>query len=82
MLKIVYDSDFSGVISIEFEGGGIDPIEGALKTKALILKALKAAAEKGWLDFPAVMVESLKACKRAGADAIITYAAPEIARTL
>ena len=45
MLKIVYDSDFSGVISIEFEGGGIDPIEGALKTKALILKALKAAAK-------------------------------------
>ncbi len=45
MLKIVYDSNFSGVITIEFEGGGIDPIEGALKTKALILKALKAAAK-------------------------------------
>jgi hypothetical protein len=44
MLKIIYESDFSGVISIEFEGGGIDPIEGSLKTKALIKKALKAAA--------------------------------------
>ena len=44
MLKIVYDSKFSGVISIEFEGHGIDPIEGSLKTKALIKKALKAAA--------------------------------------
>ena len=44
MLKIIYESDYSGVISIEFEGGGIDPIEGSLKTKALILKALKAAA--------------------------------------
>ena len=43
MLKIVYDSDFSGVISIEFEGGGIDPIEGSLMTKKLILKALEAA---------------------------------------
>jgi len=43
---------------------------------------LKAAAEKGWLDFPAVMAESLMACKRAGAAAIFTYAAPEIARTL
>ena len=44
MLKIVYESDYSGVISIEFEGHGIDPIEGSLKTKALIKKALKAAA--------------------------------------
>jgi|TARA_B100000809_G_scaffold199335_1_gene199307 hypothetical protein len=44
MLKIIYESDYSGVISIEFEGGGIDPIEGSLKTKALIKKALKAAA--------------------------------------
>ena len=44
MMKIIYESDYSGVISIEFEGGGIDPIEGSLKTKALILKALKAAA--------------------------------------
>ena len=44
MLKIIYESDYSGVISIEFEGHGIDPIEGSLKTKALIKKALKAAA--------------------------------------
>ena len=40
MLKIVRDSDFSGIISIEFEGHGIDPIEGSRKTKALIEKAL------------------------------------------
>jgi L-ribulose-5-phosphate 3-epimerase len=44
MLKIVYDSDYSGVISIEFEGRGMDPVEGSLMTKALIEKALKAAA--------------------------------------
>ena len=44
MLKIVYDSDYSGVISIEFEGHGVDPIKGSLKTKALIEKALKAAS--------------------------------------
>ncbi len=43
MLKIVYDSNFSGVITIEFEGGGIDPIEGSLMTKKLILKGLEAA---------------------------------------
>ncbi len=45
MLKIVHDSDYSGVITIEFEGHDIDPIEGTLKTKALIEKALQAAAE-------------------------------------
>ncbi|MFT5468589.1 MAG: hypothetical protein ACI8UO_003699, partial [Verrucomicrobiales bacterium] len=30
--------------SIEFEGHDIDPVEGALKTKALIERALEAAA--------------------------------------
>lgn len=45
MLKIIYESDFAGVISIEFEGHGIDPINGSLKTKRLIQRALKAAAE-------------------------------------
>lgn len=44
MLKIVYESDYSGVISIEFEGRGIDPVEGSRLTKTLIEKALKAAA--------------------------------------
>ncbi|MDA9858220.1 sugar phosphate isomerase/epimerase [Rubripirellula sp.] len=44
MLKIVYDSDYSGVITIEFEGRDVDPIEGTLKTKRLIEKTLKAAA--------------------------------------
>lgn len=43
MLKIVKDSNYSGVISIEFEGHGIDPIEGSRKTKALIEKALTLA---------------------------------------
>ena len=43
MLKIVYESTFSGVISIEFEGHGIDPIVGSRMTKELILKGLKKA---------------------------------------
>ncbi|MCH1408963.1 MAG: sugar phosphate isomerase/epimerase [Verrucomicrobiales bacterium] len=43
MLNIVKDSNYSGVISIEFEGHGIDPIEGSRKTKALIEKALTLA---------------------------------------
>jgi len=44
MLKIVHDSGYSGVVSIEFEGHDIDPIDGALKTKELIWKSLEAAA--------------------------------------
>lgn len=44
MMKIIYESDYSGVISIEFEGHGLDPVQGSLQTKALIEKALKAAA--------------------------------------
>ena len=34
---------------------------------------VKAAAERGWLDGPAVAVEQLTAIKRAGADLILTY---------
>lgn len=44
--------------------------------------ALKAAAANGWLDYEAVMMESLLACKRAGASAIFTYAAMDVARLL
>ena len=45
MLKIIYDSDYSGVISIEFEGRGVDPVTGSKQTKDLILSALEAAAK-------------------------------------
>lgn len=40
---------------------------------------LKAAAEKGWLDEKSVVLESLLSMKRAGADAILTYYAKEVA---
>ena len=43
---------------------------------------LKAAAEKGWLDYETVMMESLIAIKRAGASGIVTYAAFEVAEIL
>jgi porphobilinogen synthase len=43
---------------------------------------LKAAAANGWLDNDRVIMESLLAFKRAGADAILTYAAPEAAEHL
>ena len=42
---------------------------------------LQLSIEKGWLDKD-VMLESLICCKRAGADAILTYAAKQIASEL
>jgi porphobilinogen synthase len=43
---------------------------------------IKAAGQKGWLDETAVMLESLLSIKRAGADLILTYFAPEAAELL
>ncbi len=43
---------------------------------------LQAAAERGWLDREQVMVESLLAFKRAGADGVLTYFAVDAARRL
>ncbi|MHB1666883.1 porphobilinogen synthase [Thiomonas sp.] len=43
---------------------------------------LKAAAQNGWLDGDAVMMESLLGFKRAGADGILTYFARDAARLL
>ena len=43
---------------------------------------LKAAAENGWLDEKACVMESLLAFKRAGADGILTYFAMDVARWL
>lgn len=40
---------------------------------------LKATAEKGWLEEKPVVLETLLSCKRAGADAILTYYAKEVA---
>jgi porphobilinogen synthase len=43
---------------------------------------IKAAAEKGWLDHDAVMLEQLIAIKRAGASLIASYFAKDIVRVL
>ncbi len=43
---------------------------------------LKGSAERGWLDGERVMLESLLAFKRAGADGILTYFAIEAAKQL
>jgi porphobilinogen synthase len=44
--------------------------------------ALKAAAERGWLDERAAVLETLTAIRRAGADVIVTYHAKEAAQWL
>ncbi|HEY3786466.1 MAG TPA: porphobilinogen synthase [Steroidobacteraceae bacterium] len=43
---------------------------------------LKAAAERGWIDEKAAALETLTGIKRAGADLIITYFAPQMAQWL
>jgi len=43
---------------------------------------IHAAAERGWIDGPAVALEHLTAIKRAGADLILTYFARDLAEAL
>jgi porphobilinogen synthase len=43
---------------------------------------IKAAAQNGWLDERTAVLEALTGIKRAGADIIITYYAPDVARWL
>jgi porphobilinogen synthase len=43
---------------------------------------IAAAAQNGWLDGDKAMLESLLAFKRAGADGVLTYFAPRVAKTL
>ena len=43
---------------------------------------VKAAAEKGWINEKAIVLESMLSARRAGADAILTYFAKDIARWL
>jgi len=43
---------------------------------------LKAACANGWLDEKKVVLESMLAFKRAGADGVLTYFAPIVAKWL
>ena len=43
---------------------------------------IKAAAQQGWIDEKRIVMEVLTGIKRAGADMIITYFAPEVAKWL
>jgi porphobilinogen synthase len=44
--------------------------------------AVKAAAERGWIDERAAVTETLTAIRRAGADIVITYHAKDLAEWL
>lgn len=43
---------------------------------------IKAAAEKGWLDERGAVLEAMTSIKRAGAEIIVSYHAPDVARWL
>jgi porphobilinogen synthase len=43
---------------------------------------IKAAAQNGWLDEERAVLEALTGIKRAGADVIVSYFAPDVARWL
>jgi len=43
---------------------------------------VKAAAQNGWIDEKKIVLETLTAMKRAGADVILTYHAVDVARWL
>ena len=43
---------------------------------------VRAAAERGWIDGPAVALEQITAIRRAGADFVLTYFAGELAEAL
>jgi porphobilinogen synthase len=43
---------------------------------------IKAAEKMGWIDGPRVMMETLTAIKRAGADMILTYFAADAAKII
>jgi porphobilinogen synthase len=43
---------------------------------------IKAAAERGWIEERAAVLETLTGIRRAGADLIISYFAPEVVRWL
>jgi hypothetical protein len=60
----------------------VDPHAGPAAAAMDLMDVIKAAAENGWLDGAKAALESVLVIKRAGADGILTYFAPEIARAL
>ena len=59
----------------------LDTLPGAAPAKHPVA-VLRAAAERGWLDYERCLAESLVAMRRAGAAMIFTYGALDFARAL
>ncbi len=79
------------IIMVKPAGAYLDVIRRAKEEFDLTLAAynvsgeysmIKAAAQMGWIDGERAMLESLTAIRRAGADMIITYFAPDVAKIL
>ena len=64
------------------EAGHVKTSDGEEHSVDLIDAMIMAAAQHGWLNERAVIMESLLSFKRAGADAILTYFASRVARWL
>ena len=90
--EVILDEDEGAdMIMVKPAGPYLDVIRAVRETTQLPIAAyqvsgeyamLKAAAERGWLDERKVVLESLTAIRRAGADVILSYFAPEAAAWL
>jgi porphobilinogen synthase len=85
------EAEGADIMMVKPAGAYLDIIRALRDTSALPIAAyqvsgeyamLKAAAERGWLDERAAVLESLVSIKRAGADIILTYFATQAARWL
>ncbi len=90
--EVIHDEDEGAdMIMVKPAGPYLDVIRLVRETTALPVAAyqvsgeyamLKAASERGWLDERSVVLESLIAIRRAGADVILTYFARQVAEWL
>ncbi len=90
--EVIHDEDEGAdMIMVKPAGPYLDVIRLVRETTALPVAAyqvsgeyamLKAACERGWLDERSVVLESLTAIRRAGADVILTYFARQVAEWL
>ena len=90
MREVILDEEEGAdMVMVKPAGAYLDIISKVRETTSLPVAAyqvsgeylmIKSAAEAGWLDEKAVVLESLFAIKRAGADLILTYFAKEVAQ--
>ena len=85
------ESEGADIIMVKPAGPYLDVVRAVRENTTLPVAAyqvsgeylmLKAAAQSGWLDERAAVMESLIGIRRAGADIVLTYFAPEVAAWL